>query len=210
MSVSPAEDRILTGPNVLTISRLFWAAALFACIATERWALGLLMFAIAAFSDWFDGVWARWTHQTSAFGRVMDPLIDKVMICGAFIYLLPLPESGLLPWMVTVVLAREFLITGIRGYLEQQGRKFGADQWGKWKMGTQCAYLLAVLLVQSLRDAPITASVWPALQVGQVVLLWAMLALTIYSGVQYLWKAFRSPSTPPPDGATNQPPIDNP
>jgi len=61
-----------------------------------------------------------------------------VMICGAFIYLLPLPESGLLPWMVTVVLAREFLITGIRGYLEQQGRKFGADQWGKWKMGTQC------------------------------------------------------------------------
>jgi len=187
MSVSPAEDRVWTGPNILTMCRLFWSIALFVCIGQEWWVAGLVMFVIGAASDWLDGVWARATNQISAFGRVMDPLLDKVLICGAFVYLLPVASAGLMPWMVTLVIGRELLITGIRGFLEQQGKKFGADWSGKLKMILQCAFLLAVLIVLAVGETS-----WSQLLIQiQVVLMWAMLSMTLYSGLQYAWKAMR-------------------
>src|SRR5262249_9700151 len=117
-----------------------------------------------------------------SFGRVLDPLTDKVLVCGAFIYLLPVKESGILPWMVTVIVARELLITGIRSFLENQGVIFGADRYGKLKMALQCATLIGILLMMAL-----PAITW----LGPVVTAttWAMLAVTIVSGVQYLVRA---------------------
>ncbi|HEY8506351.1 MAG TPA: CDP-alcohol phosphatidyltransferase family protein, partial [Gemmataceae bacterium] len=141
----PAEDRVWTGPNILSLSRLGWAVALFVCIGFEEWALGLGFFAVAALTDWLDGVWARAADLRSAIGRSLDPLIDKVLVCGAFIYLLPVPGAGLLPWMVTVVVGRELLITGLRGAIESRGTGFGADRLGKAKMVLQCAALVVIL-----------------------------------------------------------------
>lgn len=172
-------------PNTLTLARLGLAIVLFWLIAIEQWWLALAVFVIASFSDWLDGYLARKQGLTSAFGRIFDPLVDKVLIGGAFIFLIPVKESGLAPWMVTLVVGRELVVTGLRGYAESQGVKFGADFLGKVKMTLQCAALIAILLVLALpgdRRSPIDS-----LQHG---LIWAMLAATALSGVQYLVKAF--------------------
>ena len=179
----PQRPPVYTLPNALTASRLVLAVVLFWCIANAYWAVGLAVFALAALTDWLDGYVARLQNLTSSLGRQFDPLVDKVLICGAFIYLLPVPEANLQPWMVTVVVARELLITGLRGYLENLGATFGADWLGKIKMILQCADLSAVLLLLCVGDAV----AW--LPVAVAVLTYAMLAATILSGVQYLWRA---------------------
>jgi CDP-diacylglycerol--glycerol-3-phosphate 3-phosphatidyltransferase len=181
MAVAPPPRRppLANLPNALSTSRLFLAVGLFACIAYEAWWGGLAFLAVAAVTDWLDGYLARLYQQVSSFGRVLDPLTDKVLVCGAFIYLLPVKESGILPWMVTVIIARELLITGIRSFLENQGAIFGADRYGKLKMGLQCATLIGILLMMAL-------PAWTWLGPVVTVTTWAMLAVTIVSGVQYL------------------------
>jgi CDP-diacylglycerol--glycerol-3-phosphate 3-phosphatidyltransferase len=171
-------------PNGLTFARLMLAVVLFGCIAAAWWLIGLVVFALAALTDWLDGYLARKQGLTSAFGRNFDPLVDKVLICGAFIFLLPVAGAGLAPWMVTVVVARELIITGLRSFVETlPGGTFGADWLGKIKMTLQCAALLAILGVLALGES---AGPWAAVQVG---LIWAMLVATALSGLQYLWRA---------------------
>ena len=140
--------------NQLTASRLVLAVVLFVLIATHAWLWCILVFAVAAATDWFDGYLARKQGLTSTLGRVFDPLVDKVLVGGAFIFLLGLPydQTGILPWMVTVVVARELIINALRNYLESQGVVFGADWLGKLKMGLQCAVLFGVFLVRYLAD----------------------------------------------------------
>lgn len=177
-------------PNLLSLSRLPLAVGLFVCISVGAWAVGLAIFAVAAITDWLDGWWARRFNQLTPVGRALDPLTDKVLIGGTFIYLIPVPEAGILPWMVTVVICRELLITGIRGMVEATGQKFGADWFGKLKTVLQCAVIIGVLLLQTLRSWGET-SVVMSLEPVQSVLLWAMLAATVGSAVQYLVKAIR-------------------
>src|SRR5581483_493545 len=105
-------------PNQLTASRLLLAVVLFVLIAQSMWRWSLAVFALAAFTDWLDGYLARLQGLTSALGRIFDPLVDKVLMCGTFIFLLPEGTRDgagwLTPWMVVVVVSREFLITGLR------------------------------------------------------------------------------------------------
>jgi len=186
MATAPAPPRlsVLNLPNALTTSRLVLAVILFGCISAQWWPAGLVVFVLAAATDWLDGYVARKMGLAGPFGRNFDPLVDKVLICGAFIFLLPVPEARLAPWMVTIVVARELVITGLRSFLEQQSTSFGADWLGKLKMGLQCAALIAILFVRSL---PADASAfWEAVQVG---LIYAMLVATALSGLQYLWRA---------------------
>jgi CDP-diacylglycerol--glycerol-3-phosphate 3-phosphatidyltransferase len=181
-------------PNQLSASRFFLAVVLFVLISVENWWSCLLVFLVAAATDWLDGYLARKQGTTSALGRTLDPLADKVLTCGAFIFLLPrgIGEGWLVPWMVTLIVARELIITGLRGYLEQQGVKFGADWLGKIKMGLQCAALIAIFVELWLRppEPAESASTW-FLQKTRDGLIWAMVAATALSGVQYLWKAAR-------------------
>ena len=190
MPKNPA-DRLTSIPNLLSLSRLPLAVGLFAGIAYELWPLALAVFSVAIFTDWLDGWWARKFNLLSAVGRNLDPLTDKVLIGGAFIYLLPVKEAGLLPWMVAVVVCRELLITGVRGIVEATGQKFGADWFGKLKTVLQCAAIVGVLLLQTLRNEGLFAQGLSLLEVVQTGLLYAMLAATIGSGVQYLVKAGR-------------------
>lgn len=191
MSTRPPRDPLWTIPNLLTFARLPLAVALFACIAYEQWLAALLVFAAAAITDWLDGFLARRLNQLSALGRNLDPLIDKVLTGGAFIYLMPVKDAELSPWMVTVVIGRELLITGIRGIMEAQGVKFGADWFGKLKTILQMAALIAILVVLWLRTVPSAADLIGVLHGVQIVLIYATLIATIGSGLQYVGKAAR-------------------
>jgi CDP-diacylglycerol--glycerol-3-phosphate 3-phosphatidyltransferase len=170
-------------PNILTLSRAGLAVVLFGLIHVKLWALALGLFIVAAFTDWLDGYLARKQGLTSALGRNLDPLVDKVLICGAFIFLLPTPSIGLLPWMVTVIVARELIVTGLRSFFEAHGVSFGADWIGKIKMVLQCAALIAIFLELSL-----PTDQKASLSAIRLALVWAMLAATVVSGVQYLIK----------------------
>jgi CDP-diacylglycerol--glycerol-3-phosphate 3-phosphatidyltransferase len=185
----PPRDTIFSLPNLLTLARFGLAVVLFALIAVESWAAGLAVFALAALTDLLDGYLARRLGLASALGRNLDPLADKVLMCGAFIFLLPRGTEGgwLLPWMVTVVVIRELLITVVRSFLEGQGTKFGADWLGKLKMWLQSAALVAILVALE------AARSWPAgsvfLDPARLVLVYAMVIVTALSGLQYLGKA---------------------
>jgi CDP-diacylglycerol--glycerol-3-phosphate 3-phosphatidyltransferase len=184
-------NSLLAVPNLLSLSRLPLAVVLFACISFEAWPAALGVFAVAAATDWLDGWWARRFDQQSALGRNLDPLTDKVLIGGAFIYLIPVESAGIAPWMVTVVVCRELLITGLRGMVEATGKSFGADWFGKLKTVLQCAVLVGVLLLQTLRTTGLDPAVLGVLEVAQLVLLYGMLAATVGSALQYLVKAVK-------------------
>jgi CDP-diacylglycerol--glycerol-3-phosphate 3-phosphatidyltransferase len=188
---APRNESLLNVPNVLSFVRIPLAVVLFACIVYQLWLLGLVLFIIACATDWLDGWWARRYGPLTLVGRNLDPLADKILVCGTFIYLIPVADAGILPWMVTVVVVRELLVTGIRGMVEATGRKFGADWFGKLKMGLQCAVLIGVLLIQWARAARFAPSIVDGLERLEIGLLWLMLAATIGSGVQYIVKAAR-------------------
>jgi CDP-diacylglycerol--glycerol-3-phosphate 3-phosphatidyltransferase len=190
--MTPPRATVWTLPNQLTLARFPMAALLFLLIWLEAWPWCLAVFALAAFTDWLDGWVARVWKLTSALGRSLDPLADKVLTCGAFIFLLPVAqaknEGWMLPWMVTVVVCRELIIATLRGYLESLGAKFGADWFGKVKTVLQFAALVAIF-VMLMKTAD-----WPEwLRVGgdwlRLGLVYGMVLATILSGLQYLWKA---------------------
>ena len=187
---APAEP-LLNVPNLLSFARIPLAVVLFACVVYELWLVGLVVFLVATATDWLDGWWARKYGPLTLVGRNLDPLADKILVCGTFIYLIPVRDSGIVPWMVTVVVCRELLVTGIRGMVEAAGKKFGADWFGKLKMGLQCAVLIGVLLIAWLRTVDGTTDTLKVLEPVQLVLLWLMLAATVGSGAQYVVKAAR-------------------
>jgi CDP-diacylglycerol--glycerol-3-phosphate 3-phosphatidyltransferase len=181
-------------PNTLTTLRLCLAFVLFPLIRFHQWESGLAVFCLAAFTDWLDGHLARRHGLSSRLGRVYDPLVDKILILGVFVFFLEVRDTGLpgdagwTAWMVVVLLAREFLVTGIRALLEERGVEFGADRLGKAKMFIQCAaiiWLFVAFALASRGPAPFAAGV------VRDVLNGATVALTALSGVNYVLLARR-------------------
>src|SRR5436309_456972 len=179
----PKQPPVFNLPNQLTAGRLVLGIILFVLIEYEQWDWCIVVFAAASFTDWLDGYVARLQGITSTLGRNLDPLVDKVVICGAYIFLMKHREAGLYPWMVVTVVSREFIITGLRSFLENLGANFGAEWLGKIKMVLQCAALFAIFLALYEEEVPVFH--W-----ARVLLVWAMLIVTALSGLQYLWKAF--------------------
>jgi CDP-diacylglycerol--glycerol-3-phosphate 3-phosphatidyltransferase len=178
-------------PNQLTAARLVLALVLFLLIGSGLWLACIVVFALASVTDWLDGYLARKQGLTSTLGRNLDPLVDKVLICGAYIFLLPLgnPDGWLVPWMVTVIVAREMIITSLRSFIENRGATFGADWLGKIKMGLQCAALFGVFAYLHLDTLETSRNVYWFFATVRDGLIWAMLAATALSGIQYLWRA---------------------
>jgi CDP-diacylglycerol---glycerol-3-phosphate 3-phosphatidyltransferase len=199
-TLTPSRPTVFTVPNQLTASRFVLAIVLFVLIELHVWVACLAVFVVAAFTDWLDGYLARRQGQSSSLGRNLDPLVDKVLVCGAYIFLLPvgIEQNWLYPWMVTVIVARELVITGLRGYMETLGAKFGADWLGKLKMGLQCSALLAIFM--ALQAVETGAAVRTGLVLTRDVLVYAMLAATLLSGLQYLWRAFALLRQPEAEG----------
>jgi len=195
-------------PNALTLAR-FALTAVFVVIVTlapeERAGLARTcliaagLFVVAAITDALDGFLARRWNVISTFGRVMDPVADKVLVIGALILLAgptfrvegpggAYQVSGVEAWMVVVVLARELVVTSIRAVLESQGTKFGADAAGKAKMVLQSVVTpLVLVLIGVAWPEPGTWGRWIVL-VG----VWAMVLATLVSGLPYLVRATRT------------------
>ena len=187
MGASTRTSALWNLPNQLTLSRFGMAALLFVLIAFEQWFWCLIVFITAAVTDWLDGYLARRWNMGTPLGRNLDPLADKVLTCGAFIFLLPVGEKGgwLVPWMVAVIVLRELIITSLRSFMETTGAKFGADWLGKVKMTLQCAALVAIFSVLMVfpRGAPASADA------VRLALIYGTVIVTLASGVQYVWRA---------------------
>ena len=111
--------------------------------------------------------------------------MDKVIICGAFVFLAAEPNSGIVAWMAVLVIAREMLVTSLRSFIEQAGGDFSANQPGKWKMVLQCVAVGLSLLSLAYPDAE-------NLVLPRDVSVYAAMALTIYSGGIYFQAAWKS------------------
>ena len=147
-------------PNYLTLSRLFLAAILLALLAVPipfSKSLALLVFAAAGITDYFDGYLARTKYGESSFGRLMDPLADKVLVCAAFVSFvgIHLGSAGrpLVPaWIVVIIISREFLVTGLRLLAVSKGKIISAGKWGKHKTIWQIVAIVVVLLGLAVRS----------------------------------------------------------
>ena len=176
---SVKEGTIWNVPNAITSVRFVLAIAVMVLIPLKWPTAALVVFSIAAATDWMDGYWARKYGQVTKLGRIFDPFVDKIIICGSFIALVQWDDSLVLAWMATTVVARELLVTSLRGMIEGAGGDFSANQLGKWKMVLQCAAVIAVLLHRGLPSAT-----W--VQPTAIGLLYAAIALTLYSGYVYV------------------------
>jgi CDP-diacylglycerol---glycerol-3-phosphate 3-phosphatidyltransferase len=170
-------------PNTLTVGRLALAVCVFALIDYQFYAWALAVFIVAAATDALDGYFARLLKQDTPIGRQLDPLIDKVIVSGCYIYLATISGSGVLPWMVTAIVVRELLIQGLRSHLEGQGQAFGARAAGKLKTVVQCVSISAVLLCLTLQTSSYS------LFLIRDGLTWLAVVLTLYSGLNYVWIA---------------------
>ncbi|QDU11216.1 CDP-diacylglycerol--glycerol-3-phosphate 3-phosphatidyltransferase [Gimesia aquarii] len=176
-------------PNLITISRLVLALVLFVMIYLEGWwKTSAILFIIAAATDFLDGYFARKYNQVTTLGRILDPFVDKIIICGAFIFLLERgPSSGINAWFVLIIIGREMFITSLRGFLEQHGRDFSASWSGKIKMGVQCIAVIFSLLSLS-PESPFNTSSFILLR---DISIWSAAIITIYSGIDYVLRAAR-------------------
>jgi CDP-diacylglycerol--glycerol-3-phosphate 3-phosphatidyltransferase len=150
----------------------------------------LVIFLIAGLTDFIDGEIARRYGVITNFGKLMDPLVDKIMVAAAFISLVPL--KAVPAWAATTVVARDFLITGLRMMASAKGRILPAESLGKQKTSWQIVtivFFLALLSVAELQYANETSTWWlRAWDQAGPVLVWVTVALTLYSGVAYAWR----------------------
>jgi CDP-diacylglycerol---glycerol-3-phosphate 3-phosphatidyltransferase len=105
-----------------TTVRFVLSIVVFVLIPLGQFIAAMIVFLIAASTDWIDGWWARKFNQVTKLGRIFDPFVDKIIICGTFIFLAAeWPSSGIAPWMAVVVMGREMLVTAIRSEIEGRG-----------------------------------------------------------------------------------------
>jgi CDP-diacylglycerol--glycerol-3-phosphate 3-phosphatidyltransferase len=187
-------------PNRITASRFVGALILFTLLAfIEKGVLvqncammgvAFWLFVILAATDALDGYLARRDKHVTAFGRIADPFTDKVLIVGTMIFLTTMePSRGWLPpWIVVLVLAREFLVTGLRGYVESVGGEFPADTFGKIKMIIQCCAVGGILFMEAFPWPEVWQGFWsPVVH----LLVWGTLFTTLGSGLTYVMRTVR-------------------
>ena len=191
-------------PNKITTARLLLAAVLFVLLdllgrePLPGWkltAVCFFLFIVVTATDALDGYYARKLDLISDFGRIADPAADKVIICGSFVFLSAVAwgRDIVPPWIVVTIIAREFIVTALRGFMETKGHAFGAEMSGKLKMIVQCIAIPAVLMTHM--SAELFLERWPAvdtffwwLAVGMV---WATLVITVWSGIHYIAKSWK-------------------
>ncbi len=179
--------------NRLTLSRLA-LTILFVAALNSTWhyarTAALIIFLIAGLTDFIDGEIARRYGVITNFGKLMDPLVYKIMVAAAFISLVPL--KAVPAWAATTVVARDFLVTGLRLMASARGKILPAERLGKQKTSWQIVtiiFFLALLSIAELRDATATSLWWlRAWHEAGRVLVWITVALTIYSGIGYAWQ----------------------
>ena len=196
---APKKSQVWNVPNVLSGIRLIMAFMVVGAIPAQAYTTALVLFVIAASTDWIDGWWARKFDQVTQLGRILDPFCDKMIICGTYIVLAVEMRdypwfAAITGWMAVVVMGREMLVTALRSFIEQSGGDFSAKMAGKLKMVFQCIAVGAALVVLiygrgkeevSLESSP----VW--VNGTLIVFTWLALVTTLYSGAEYVLAAAR-------------------
>jgi CDP-diacylglycerol---glycerol-3-phosphate 3-phosphatidyltransferase len=179
--------------NRLTVGRLI-LTVLFVAALNSSWIYGrtaaLFIFLLAGITDYLDGEIARRYGSVTNFGKLMDPLVDKIMMAAAFISLVPL---GAIPaWAATTVVARDFLITGLRLMASARGQILPAERLGKHKTSWQIITVVFFLVLLSARELnfALGENRWwfRAWNEGGPLLVWIAVAFTVYSGLRYAWR----------------------
>jgi CDP-diacylglycerol--glycerol-3-phosphate 3-phosphatidyltransferase len=203
---APVSTTIWNVPNQLTVARLVLSIICFVFLAFDGYLGALILFCIAAGTDWIDGYWARKYGQITQLGRILDPFADKIIICGTFIFLAAVPParnggtaSGIFAWMAVVVVGREILVTALRSFFEEHGTDFSANWPGKLKMVFQClAVVISLwrLWYYGFESGP--PADWnaitepPALATWSLhIAVWLAVIMTVYSGWVYVQTALR-------------------
>lgn len=189
-------------PNRITVARLGLAIVFFVLVgqyshrAPRPWLLDLAAatFVVAAISDILDGYIARKRGLVTPFGRILDPLVDKILVCGAFILFVGtgfVDADGhnvteVRTWMVVVIVGRELLVTGLRGFNESMGKPFGASLHGKIKMWMQSVAVPAILLIVAHEGTWFSVD---KAQTMKIALAWLTVIATAVSMGQYLMRS---------------------
>jgi len=190
---SSSTGSALNPPNIITLSQLLLAVFLFWLIDVGgHWLAACAVFVVAAATDALDGFIARRYGMVTKIGRILDPFVDKVIIGGAFMFLAVQPESGVNAWMVIIVIGREMFVTSLRSVLEQEGKDFSAIMSGKIKMVVQCAAVACSLLfLEYARGSGVAEGSQAMARHVRDGLLWTSVAVTLYSGYEYVIRAAR-------------------
>ena len=148
-------------PNILTLSRLGFAFVIMVLLTSSipfAKTISLVLFVIAGITDYLDGYFARKMNIVSSFGKLMDPLTDKVMVCALYVSFVEMQFMyqgrwvPLIPaWIVVVIISREFLVTGLRLLATNRGVVIAAGKWGKHKTVWQIVSIVVILLALSYR-----------------------------------------------------------
>ena len=167
-------------PNKLTVLRVCMVPVFVVLMLTD-WLGGAgkyvaaAVFILASITDWFDGYLARKNNLVTDFGKFMDPIADKLLVCSALICLVE--KGALAAWIVIIIIGREFIISGFRLVASDKGTVIAASYWGKFKTVSQM--LMVILLILDLGGV---------FDVIAQLLVWVALALTVISLVDYLRK----------------------
>ena len=186
---------IWTPANVVTCIRVvlvpvwvalaLWAGPAVAATAPMDYvAMGAtVLYAAIALTDKLDGYLARSRGEVTNFGKFLDPIADKLVVVSALVVLM---QWGLVsPWVIIVIVAREFLVSGLRMVVASEGTVVAASNLGKWKTATTMVAILVLLVSVSVPS--ITVGI--TFQLVGTALVWVSVALTIWSGVDYFWKS---------------------
>jgi len=184
----------MTLANRLTLARLGLTVFFMLCLFARQLIfsyLALGLFILASATDWLDGHIARTRNQVTNFGKLMDPIADKILVLSAFVAFV---ELGLIPaWMVVVILARELLVTGVRLLASSQGIVLAATDAGKHKLVSQLGAIYTILIAMIWRHTALQMGRWqaswdaPLAATLSAVMLIAV-ALSLVSGCAFLWR----------------------
>ena len=167
-------------PNKLTVARMIIVPFLVVFLLTgwggdtNRY-ISLALFVVASVTDWFDGYLARKNNLVTNFGKFMDPLADKLLVCSAMICMIEL--NRLPAWFVIIIIGREFIISGFRLIAAENGIVLAANYWGKFKTASQM--IMIILLILHFDGIFVTL---------EQLFIWLSLALTIISLITYIWQ----------------------
>ncbi|MDP9291575.1 MAG: CDP-diacylglycerol--glycerol-3-phosphate 3-phosphatidyltransferase [Verrucomicrobiota bacterium] len=177
--------------NRLTIARFFITLIFVAALSSE-WpfsrTVALALFIVAGITDYVDGEIARRYSQVTNFGKLMDPLVDKIMMAAGFICLVPL--HAMPAWVAVIIVSREFLITGLRLLAGARGKVLASEGMGKHKTTWQIVTILFFLLLLAIHEWHEAHVSWwqPMWHYGGTLLVTIAVTLTLFSGANYIWK----------------------
>jgi CDP-diacylglycerol--glycerol-3-phosphate 3-phosphatidyltransferase/cardiolipin synthase len=168
-------------PNKLTIARMIAVPFFIAAYLLGYFPAALVIFIGASITDYFDGKIARSQNLVTNFGKIMDPLADKILVYSALCLFI---ESDIIrAWMLILILAREFIVAGMRTVAASEGTVLAAGMSGKIKTVLQMFAVIAYLLALSVPEGPKATITLVA-----NVIFWAALVMTVYSGCEYVIK----------------------